>query len=325
MVPNTVKRRARAGVRRAFLQFHEMGARLGLFVLPVHYYVPLPNLRDLRRTRSVWARRSDMRGIHVDLDAQARVLADLVKPFAAEYRGNYAYKSAVAGAFGPGFGYIEAQALHGFIRATKPRRIIEIGSGVSTYCMVEAVRRNAAEGHPATITCVEPYPSDWIVNAPVKLIDKKVEEVDLQLFAELQDNDLLFIDSTHAVRVGGDVLRIILEILPRLQEGVAVHFHDIYLPYDFQRDADRSIFQWLETALLHAYLVDNPRVGILFCLSQLHYDRSEALKDVFPEYVAEEAVDGLRSNQGQGDRHFPSSIYLRTCSGKGAEASSSAG
>lgn len=311
----TMKKRLRTTTKHAMLGMHEAGSRLGLFVLPKHYYVPLPDLRELRQTRDRWARRSEMPGILIDPDAQQRRLEQIVQPFEAEYRSNAAYASAVSGAFGPGFGPIEAQALHGFIRGTKPRRIIEVGSGVSTYCMAEAVALNAAEGTPATITCVEPYPSAWLQGAPVILQQSRVEGVDPALFATLEAEDFLFVDSTHAIRVGGDVLHLILEVLPRLRPGVHVHFHDIYFPFDFQRDADRSIFQWLETAMLHAYLVGNRNMEIVFCLSQLHYDRPDALRRVFPGYVPEEGANGLRPDEDGGGKHFPSSIYLRTQGG----------
>ncbi len=307
-----VKKRLRTGTKRAMLQVHEAGSRMGLFVLPKHYYVPLPDLRELRRTRARWARRSEMPGVLVDLDAQQRTLERLVLPFQAEYRDNRAYHAAVAGACGPGFGPIEAQALHGFVRGTKPARIIEVGSGVSTFCMLDALRLNEAEGRPSAITCVEPYPSEWLQQAPVTLARQRVEDVDVALFQTLEAGDLLFIDSTHALRVGGDVLQIVLEILPRLRPGVHIHFHDIYLPFDFQRDADRSIFQWLETALLHAYLVGNDGVEILFCLSQLHYDRPDALARVFAGYVPEAGANGLKPEQDIDGTHFPSSLYLQT-------------
>lgn len=307
-----MKKRLRTTTKQAMLQVHEAGSRLGVFVLPKHYYVPLPDLRELRRTREKWARRSEMRGVRVDLDEQLRTLDQLVRPFGPEYRDNTAYNSAVAGHFGPGFGAIEAQALHGFLRGTKPRRIIEVGSGVSTFCMEEAIGRNASEGSPASLTCIEPYPSAWLRQASVSLVQQRVEDVALDLFGTLEAGDFLFVDSTHALKVGGDVLQIILEVLPRLQPGVHVHFHDIYFPFDYQRDADRSIFQWLETAMLHAYLVGNQNIDILFCLSQLHYDRPDALRAVFPSYRPEAGADGLKPEAEPTGTHFPSSLYLRT-------------
>ena len=305
-----LKRSLRGVVKQGFSQVHEAGSRVGLVVLPKHYYVPFPDLRELRRTRPRWSKRSEMRGVSLDLEEQVRTLERLVQPFEGEYRGNASFRTGTQGAFGPGFGYIEAQALHGFLRSTKPARIVEVGSGVSTFCMLDATKRNAAEGAPAAITCVEPFPSDWVRKAPVRLVPSKVEEVNLDLFDTLESGDFLFIDSTHALRVGGDVLRIITEILPRLRPGVYVHFHDIYLPYDFQRDADRSLFQWLETAMLHAYLVDNRRMKIIMCLSCLHYDRKAELRRIFPEYVPQPDEGGL-SIPGHQDGHFPSSLYLQ--------------
>ena len=46
---------------------------------------------------------------------------------------------------------------------------------------------------------------------------------------------MLFVDATHTVKPGSEVNRIILDVLPRLDAGVFVHFHDIYFPYDYQR------------------------------------------------------------------------------------------
>ena len=306
---SSLKKQMRGAVKEGFGYVHEAGSRLGLIVLPKHFYVPFPDLRELRRTRPQWATRSEMRGIHIDLDAQIETLRRLVLPFEPEYRGNPWFLDGTRNACGPGFGYVEAQALHGFLRGAKPARIIEVGSGVSTACMLAAARLNAAQGSPASITCVEPFPSAWLRRAPVQLVQRKVEAVGTALFEELQGGDFLFVDSTHAVRIGGDVVFIINEILPRLQPGVFVHFHDIYFPYDFQRDADRSLFQWLETAMLHAYLADNQRVSILFCLSHLHYDRTEALKQVFPEYQPDPERGGLSIKKTEG--HFPSSLYLK--------------
>ncbi len=296
--------------KAVFLQVHTAMLGLGVIVLPKHYYAPVPDIRELRRTRERWARRSDMRGLHVDLDRQLAVLRNMAGRFEPEYRDNAAFRHGTTKGFGPGFGFIEAQALHGVIRGARPSRIIEVGSGVSTHCMLNAAGLNAAEGSPCSITCIEPYPSGWLKSAPVALIPRPVQDVELGAFDELASGDLLFIDSTHAVRTGGDVVHIVLNILPRLRPGVIVHFHDIYLPYDFQRDADRSLFQWMETALLHAYLIDNARTGILFCLSQLHYDRPEALREIFPEYRPEPHENGLQTEPPAG-RHFPSSLYLR--------------
>jgi len=303
--------------KKLLLHAHEIGLKLNLIVLPNHYYVPIADLHELRRTRPQWARRSGMVGVDVDLDAQAQRLRELVEPFQSEYQGNKAYNEAKAGVFGPGFGYIEAQALHGMVRALKPRHIVEVGSGVSTYCMLGALEKNAAEGSPGKIVCIEPNPSEWLRQAPVTFFQNRLQDVDPNVLVEA---DFLFVDSSHTVKIGGDVNLMILEILPRLAPGTTVHFHDIYLPYDYQRDADRTLFQWMETAMLHAFLVGNRDFEILFCMSQLHYDRQDVLREVFPEYVPASDTNGLMDLAPGGKdevfdlerpAHFPSSIYLR--------------
>lgn len=66
-----------------------------------------------------------------------------------------------------------------------------------------------------------------------KLITQRVELLDINCFYQLGNGDILFIDSGHVVRTGGDVNYLILDVLPRLAPGVIIHFHDINLPRDY--------------------------------------------------------------------------------------------
>jgi predicted O-methyltransferase YrrM len=290
---------------------HRTALRTGFVVLPDHYYTPVANIIDLKESRGKWAKRSSMVGIDIDIDRQASRLMDTVMPFEAEYRGNAAFKKGQSNGFGPGFGYIEAQCLHGLLRSLKPKRIIEVGSGVSTYCATRAIALNAAEGHPAEIFCVEPNPSPFLRNSSdIKLLSCKVEELQPAEFERLQPGDFLFIDTSHAVKPGGDVIYLYLEIIPRLQRGCVVHIHDIYFPYAYQRDLLDTLFQQSETALLQALLTNNARLRIIFSLSMLHYDAPDVLKKVFPEYSPAPDSNGLAAADTPG--HFPSSIYLET-------------
>ena len=119
--------------------------------------------------------------------------------------------------FGPGYTAVDAMTLYMMIRHLKPRRYIEVGSGVSTFYCSLAAQRNASEGHPLEMTCIEPYPVRKIVddrrNPDAR---EKVEDVDIALFQQLQENDVLFIDSSHILRVDGDVPFLYLEVLPIL-------------------------------------------------------------------------------------------------------------
>ena len=305
---------------RGFLYVHRLGLKLGIQLIPNHYYSPVANIDKLRKTKDFWAIKSELPGILYDLEEQAINLRTICTPFKKEYIENSNYLDAVANHFGPGFGYIEAQALHCMIRYYKPRKIVEVGSGVSTFCSLKAMEINKKEtNQKSSITAIEPNPSENLKKLKgIQIIQKEVQLVPHTVFTELESGDILFIDSSHTVKPGSDVNYLILEILPRLKSGVIVHFHDIFLPYDYQREILTSFFQWSETSLLRAFLINNDKVRIVFCLSCLHYDKQVTLRDIFPKYTPQKDIDGLSYGLyppflplNNINDHFPSSIYLQ--------------
>lgn len=302
------------------MQVHRLGLRLGMRIVPDHYYSPVASIDELEKTRNRWTKRSPLTGLDIDLDAQTDNLRSICLPFANEYADNRVYREAVEKKLGPGYGPIEAQALHGVLRRFRPRLVIEIGSGVSTSCIQHALSLNHAEdGREAQHTCIDPFPSAHLRAKDgfqgVTLIDEPVQDIDPAVFDALGENDLLFVDSSHAVRPDGDANHIILEILPRLAGEVMVHFHDVFLPYDHPPHTLRLPFHWMETALLRAYMTHNDRIEIVFCMSMLHHDRPEALKACFADYDPADLPGGLLPDDAPDlsptSKHFPSSIYLR--------------
>lgn len=310
--PTMIKR-----LMRPFLVIHKLGLKIGLQIIPNHYYSPVADIYYLQKTKDLWAKKSELPGISSDLDEQVKNVQTICVPYKNEYVGNKTYNEAVSGHYGLGFGYIEAQALHSVICFYKPQKIIEVGSGVSTYCSMAALSRNETEtGTKAQLVCIEPYPSDELkAMQNITCIEQDVQAVPIDVLTDLGENDLLFIDSSHTVKPGSDVNYLILEILPRLRKGVIVHFHDIYFPYDYQRDVLEIFFQACETSLLRAFLINNTKVKILFCLSQLYYDRKESLKEVFPEYNPQSDTNGLTYGIYKTfehiSQHFPTSIYIQ--------------
>lgn len=311
-------RKIKDNLKKLFFRFYKVATKMGIHIIPVHYYSPLPDILELERTKDIWARKSELPGVSINLAEQAHNLKMICQPFIEEYLDNKAYLDGVSEGFGPGFGYIEAQALHAIVRHYKPKRIIEVGSGVSTNCMLFASKINLYEkNQPTRITCIEPYPSHNIkATTEIELIPEKVQTVPIKVFEKLADNDLLFIDSSHTVKPGSDVNYLILEIIPRLKPGVIIHFHDIFLPYDYQRQALNTFLHWTETSLLHAFLINNNNVRIIFCMSQLHYDKKDILKEIFPSYNPQQDKNGLSDARykpfDQIPQHFPSSIYIQT-------------
>jgi predicted O-methyltransferase YrrM len=299
-----------------FFWIHKFFTRLGIHVLPVHYYSPVPDIIELEKTKDVWAVKSELPGIHVDLDEQVDNLTRICLPFQKEYIGNRIRKESMNLGFGTGFKFVEAQALHGVVRHYGPARVIEVGSGSSSYCILKALEKNREEtGKDFSLTCIEPFPSHSLKSSSeINLMPRQAQTVPFEVFSELDKGDLLFIDSTHTVKPGGDVNYLILEVLPRLRQGVIVHFHDIFLPFDYDPAVLNTYFHWTETSLLRAFLVGNERAGIIFCLSHLHYDRQEDLKKVFPEYNPRVLENGLirkRTLFKNLSEHFPNSLYFR--------------
>jgi hypothetical protein len=191
-----------------------------------------------------------------------------------------------------------------------------VGSGVSTYCAHAAAELNRQGGAPCQITCVEPYPMAPLRTLPVTLIDRPVQTVPLEVFGALAANDILFIDSSHTVRVGSDVNYLFLEVMPRLARGVLVHIHDIHLPYDYSPSEMEALwFHWSETSLIRALLTGNTGLAIVACLSQLHHQRPDALREIFPDYRPRPTRDGLFIDGSDPGLHFPSSLWLRVAGG----------
>jgi predicted O-methyltransferase YrrM len=306
---------------KAFFCIHKLAIRIGVHVLPVHYFSEIPNILELEKSINVWAKKSDLPGLSIDLDEQVNNLRTICLNYQNEYVGNKVFKEAILKMSMLEYGYIEAQALHSIIRYYKPRKVIEVGSGISTYCMLAALELNKREmGQSSELTCIEPYRSDKLkALIGIKLIPEIVQSIPFEVFTELQEGDMLFIDSTHTVKPAGDVNYLILEVLPRLHKGVIVQFHDIFLPYDYQPNILQSFFHWTETSLLRAFLIFNDRVKIIFCLTQLHFDRSNALKEVFPDYNPSSNVDGLQDPRHKPFKrsellinlHYPCSIYIK--------------
>jgi len=135
-----------------------------------------------------------------------------------------------------------------------------------------------------------------------RLLIQKVEDVGVDFFSSLDDGDILFIDSSHVVRTGGDVPFLYMEVLPRLRKGVLVHIHDIFLPLAYPKEyvIKKRCF-WNEQYLLQAFLTYNDAFEVLLCGSYLHLKHLEELRSTFPPPA------GL----GVHENYFSSSFWMR--------------
>jgi hypothetical protein len=305
----------RSLLKRLSFGLFMLGDRLGLHVLPKHYHTPVPDYRWLRRHKPLWTGRASLTGVDWDLDRQVRWLRALCAPYYHEVRGLDVYRRLAGSGVGAGYRPIESQVLHCFIRAQCPGTVVEIGSGVSTACMLHAIGLNRQEGRRVSrVISVEPYPKKSFAHLEgITHVRELCQAVPISLFRELREGDLLFVDSSHAVKTGSDTLRIYLEVIPNLPPGVTVHIHDVTLPYLHDPDVLWNYWAWQETALLLALLTHNPHLSVLACESALHHDRREALMEILTDYRPRSLVEGLGASADSMQRnHFPNSIWLET-------------
>ena len=129
----------------------------------------------------------------------------------------------------------------------------------------------------------EAFEQPWLEELGIRIIRRRVEECEIDLFTSLDRNDILFIDSSHVIRPQGDVLFEYLEVLPLLKPGVFVHIHDIFTPRDYPHDwvVDR-IRLWNEQYLLEAFLSFNTQFRVVGALNFLKYHHPDALGEQFP-------------------------------------------
>ena len=265
--------------------------RLGVHVTPVHHTQPIPD--TARLNPKIWSRDSALICVDMREEEQLRTLQHFYDSYRAEYHA--LPRTRPPGGLpqfyldNPFFGPVDAEVLYCMIRYHKPRRVLEIGSGYSTMLAAQALLRNAAdEGRVGLLDAYEPEPGEALkrgfagLNA---LHVSRAEDIPLDRFEALARNDILFIDSSHVVKTGGDVTYEILEVLPRLAPGVIVHVHDIFLPREYPKEwiLQHRLF-WTEQYLFHAFLTFNSAFSVLWGASFMHERHGDKLSAAFSSY-----------------------------------------
>ncbi len=263
----------------------------GCLPMLVHFYSPVPDIEDLR-ARWVWDRRSSMAGIDMREAQQLELLAELGHEFGHECQWPHEPSGDSSQFFtnNSGFSYGCAAVTHAIIRKCRPRRVIEVGSGSSSRVIAAALRMNAREtGREADYTIVDPYLEADLTSLPgvSHVLKQRVELLDIDVFKGLSANDVLFVDSGHTVRIGGDVNFLILDVLPILAAGTIVHFHDIPLPYEYAEvysTNPRFRMFWTEAYLLQAFLCHNQAYEVLLAMNFLMLDRTKDFRSAWIHY-----------------------------------------
>lgn len=211
--------------------------RWGYHVRAIHYYEPIPDVRQI--TPVMLERPRVSPAIDFRVEGQKALLQRLGTTYGREL-AELSSKPAPAGFdfSNTWFAGLDAAAYYGLIRDLKPTLVMEIGSGFSTQIASHAMQRNVDDGKTGKLLCVEPFPEARLTASGAKfdLVNAKVQDLPLEFFDQLQANDILLIDSSHVATVGSDVCFEFLDIMPRLKPGVWVHVHDIFFPSDYPAD-----------------------------------------------------------------------------------------
>ena len=271
--------------------------RRGFLLVPLHYYQPIFDPSAL--PASVWTRKHDLPGIEFDTPRQLEFLARI-----GEFGDECVWPEHAASGYyaqNGSFGYSSGALLHATLRHLAPERVVEVGAGMSTLLISAALERNGR----GVLTTIDPYPREQVADLPEhrEVIPEFVERLPLDTFEALRSGDMLFIDSSHVVRTGGDVNYLYLDVLPRLRAGVVVHIHDIQLPYEYDRSyserAEPPRTFWNEQYLLQALLTHSPTWEVLLAGHHLQRDFPDRFQAAFPHWRPE--------------AHRPTtSFYLRT-------------
>ncbi len=241
---------------------------------PGHYYSPYPDLAQLRaREDAVFGPRDDLPGIDLREPEQLALVERLAAhadalPWGADPRPGLRYHYG-----NRPYPYGDGVFLALMLCELRPRRYVEVGSGYSTALALDA--RDHLVDDPFDIVTIDPFPdrlrSVLGEERPdrFELMEAPVQDVELSTFDRLGSGDVLLVDSTHVARAGGDVNHLVFEVLPRLADGVYVHFHDVFAGFEYPREWVFGGRAWSEAYLLRAFLQFNQSFEVVLTTSWL--------------------------------------------------------
>lgn len=276
--------------------------------LPGHFYSPIPDLREIDANVDAIFDRSPRTVDAIDLNETEQLR--LIDAFAKTYKEMPFQKTPTSGyryyLDNPFFSFGDGVILYSFLRHFKPKRVIEIGTGFSSAAMLDV--RDHFFDTPMTFTFIDPRPErlkEFLTEKDKKICQieaKSVQHVDIGIFEKLEENDILFVDSSHVGKIHSDVLHIIFNIFPRLKRGVIVHIHDVLWPFEYPENWIRDGRAYNEAYFLRAFLQYNAAFEILFFNSFIARHHAASIKRLMPHILE---VPSTKETEGN------SSIWLR--------------
>jgi predicted O-methyltransferase YrrM len=234
-----------------------------------HFYSTIPTLTEIdfgleKSQESLETLIRDLNLLDSEMQLVARSIFEIGKNYSRDVYGGFTISDPRnALAFSPR----DSLVLYSIIELYKPNKIIEIGAGESTTIMLDSINANALE---TKVTSIEPYPEYFESKVKIsnfknlKLLKDKVQNVNMKIFKDLLPGDMLFIDSSHVMKIGSDVQFLFENILPILPKGVLVHVHDIIWPFEYHERWLKSKIYWNEAYFLRGLLSNSNRYKIVW-------------------------------------------------------------
>ncbi|MGE5384752.1 MAG: class I SAM-dependent methyltransferase [Betaproteobacteria bacterium] len=283
----SVRRRQRESQRMASM-LHSENARFLKFSPPGHFYSPIPDIEDIHSHSAAIFDQSgkEIAGVELNEAAQLRfaqrfaeIYGEIPFPDAKREGSRYYFDNDY-------FSYGDGIALYSMMRLFTPARIVEVGSGYSSSAMLDVDDRFF--GGRIAFTFIDPYPERLLGlltdrdRQRCAILQKSVLDVPLEVFRSLEENDILFIDSSHVAKTHSDVLHLLFQVLPALKPGVVIHFHDILWPFEYPAiwlDDGRA---WNEAYFLRAFLQYNTAFEILYFNAFMEAHHATLLREHLP-------------------------------------------
>lgn len=252
-----------------------------------HFYSPIISIEEIKkREQKIWKNVSvdGIEGINLNEENQKTLVQKFEKfydemPFKPQMQTGLRYYFD-----NDYYTYTDGVLLYSIIREFKPKRIIEVGSGFSSAVMLDT--NDFFFDNQINLTFIDPYVNRLFSlltekdKESINIIQSDVQLVSLDVFSALEAGDILFIDSTHVTKTGSDVNYILFEILPSLKEGVLIHFHDIFYPFEYPKEWVFRGFNWNEGYILKAFLMFNEAFEIILFSEYLHLHHKESFKNL---------------------------------------------
>ncbi len=243
---------------------------------PGHYYSPLIDIKEVKALEKLIFQydKKEVKGINLNESEQLVLIKQFASfykeiPFPNTKQDNYRYYFD-----NDVFSYTDAIMLYSFIRFFKPKRIIEVGSGFSSAVMLDT--SSYFFENSMDLTFIEPFPERLYMliskkdKSRSRILETKVQYTNLDLFKTLGKNDILFIDGSHVSKTGSDFNFLLFEVLPLLNKGVIIHFHDIFYPFEYPKAWVYEGRNWNEAYSLRAFLSYNTDFEILMFNDFMH-------------------------------------------------------